>query len=234
MMYHTNCKKTKQKKPPIHISRDLSEQWSNFWSKISKTDELQKIFKHSSSQTVLSAAGERRRDLLFCELLLAWMLQRSGPEKRARGGSADQSAIQKRGIIPGDRHSREHAPPPSLFFSWVGLTKRYCVHSHRQVSCGGEGRLGTHREERVKGNEMICSFTRNNEEMSHDHTTSTHFRFECLLVVGCRHTSACLLSLSLTCDIKKTHILSLETHINEKHQISTAHMSGLQLCQADR
>lgn len=148
-------------------------------------------FQGFTSRTILIASGEHCRDLPFCKLLLSWTVQWSGPEKWARGGSADQSITQKRGIIPGDGHG-ERFP----FFIWADLRKLYCVYSHHAEVCQPDVKSSTHKDG-GREKERISSFTRNNEEMSHDRTTRTHFLIECLLIAGCHHTS-CLHLISLS------------------------------------
>lgn len=139
-------------------------------------------------RTIPVVPGKYCRDLPLWELLLCRTVQRSGPEERTRWGCSAQSMTQRRCIIgEGTGRPAESASFPTLPQE---LHVTVCIHMiNASVWSGGSGRHA----------ERKSSFTRNNEEMTHDHTNSARFRFERLLVVGCHHTSSCLLSVLLTC-----------------------------------
>ncbi|TNN46816.1 hypothetical protein EYF80_042966 [Liparis tanakae] len=71
-----------------------------------------------TSARILMAPGEYCADLLSFEPPRSWTEQQSGPQGRARGGSANHSPTQRRGIIPGDRQGGEP----------LGFILRTCIH----------------------------------------------------------------------------------------------------------
>lgn len=133
--------------------------------------------------------------------LASWILQR--PTIMWVAALMDATMIWTRGASQMMVHCPKH-DPEEMHHSWQGglwasvllslpqeIHLNVCIHIIKMS-------VWSERSERDR--ERKSSFTRNNEEMTRDHTTSPRFRFECLLVVGCHHTSACLLSLLFTCD----------------------------------
>lgn len=101
-------------------------------------------------------------------------------------------------------------------FIWADLRKLYCVYSHHAEVCQPDGKSSTHKDGRGRKSELVHLLEIMKKWVMIAPPELTSSLSVCLLRDVTTHP-ACILSPSLTCDIKKIHMRSLETHTNVKY-----------------